>query len=230
MCKYEENLFEMDEFESLIADICDGEAPAVTAHHQMSLAEKEFAEWCRRQRTNRMISSNAAENILRDEDMEDSMELIRGVFEDMELQYREYEQQRGVYAFELGVSEDDKRLCMKVYLESDPRACRIDAVYPFRAEPEFIYPLCAQLAKENYPRRYGALKYDESDGELSYQYSFPMTHGLHEDDFHDVFVSVLLSANSSYDVVKRCAIGRFQRAGQEEIIHKAQKLIAELDG
>ena len=164
-----------------------------------------------------------------DEDTRENMALIRSVFEDMEIHYREYVPQQGVYAFELGLTTDGKKLNMKVYLEEDPKVCRIDAVYPFQAEPEFVYPLCVKLAAENYNRRYGALQYDASDNELSYRYSFPVKHGLYEDDFRSAFLAVVASAHASYDVVKQYAVGRFRRADREEIICKAQKLIIELD-
>lgn len=164
-----------------------------------------------------------------DEDTREHMALIRNVFEDMEVRYREYSPQSGVYAFELGLTTDGKKLNMKVYLEEDPKVCRIDAVYPFQAEPEFVYPLCVKLAAENYNRRYGALQYDASDNELSYRYSFSVKHGLYEDDFRTAFMAVLVSANASYDVVKQYAVGRFRRADREEIICNAQKLIIELD-
>lgn len=164
-----------------------------------------------------------------DEDTQENMALIRSVFEDMEVRYWEYVPQQGVYAFELGLTTDGKKLNMKVYLEEDPKVCRIDALYPFQAEPEFAYPLCAKLAAENYNRRYGALQYDASDNELSYRYSFSVKHGLHEDDFRTAFMAVLVSAHESYDVVKQYAVGRFHRADREEIICKAQKLIIELD-
>lgn len=164
-----------------------------------------------------------------DEDTRENMALIRSVFEDMNVRYREYVPQQGIYAFELGLTTDGKKLNMKVYLEEDPKVCRIDAVYPFQAEPEFVYPLCQKLVAENYQRRYGALQYDASDNELSYCYSFSVKHGLYEDDFRNAFMAVLVSAHASYDVVKQYAVGRFRRAEREEIICNAQKLIIELD-
>lgn len=174
-------------------------------------------------------SKRAVDEQAWDEDMRENMALIRSVFEDMEVRYREFTPQSGVYAFELGLTTDGKKLQLKVYLEEDPKVCRIDAVYPFQADPEFVYPLCVKLATENYNRRYGALQYDASDNELSYRYSFPIRHGMHEDDFRSAFMAVLASAHASYDVVKQCAVGRFRRAEREEIICKAQKLIIELD-
>lgn len=161
--------------------------------------------------------------------MEEAIAVVHRLFRQKNWKYRDYTHQKGVKAFELGLRENGKLLRVKVYLEAAAKVCRIDAVYPFQAEREFVYPLCERLAKENYPRRFGALQYDAEDGELSYRYSFPIRHGLHEDDFRAVFMAVLASAHASFDVVKQYAVGRFRRAERDEITCQAQKLIIELD-
>lgn len=163
------------------------------------------------------------------ETMQEAVDVVHRVFRKKNWKYRDYTQQKGVKAFELGLREDGKLLRVKVYLEAITKVCRIDAVYPFQAEREFVYPLCEKLAKENYPRRYGALQYDAEDGELSYRYSFPIRHGLHEDDFMMVLMAIMASAHASYDVVKQYAVGRFRRAERDAITCQAQKLIIELD-
>ena len=163
------------------------------------------------------------------ETMQEAVDVVHRVFRKKNWKYRDYTQQKGVRAFELGLREDGKLLHVKVYMEALTKVCRIDAVYPFLAEREFAYPLCEKLAQENYPRRFGALQYDAKDGELSYRYSFPIRHGLHEDDFRSVFMAILASAHASYDVVKQYAVGRFRRAERDAITCSAQKLIIELD-
>ena len=163
------------------------------------------------------------------ETMEEAIEVVHRLFREKNWKYRDYTHQKGVKAFELGLRENGKLLRVKVYLEAITKVCRIDAVYPFQAEREFIYPLCEKLAKENYPRRFGALQYDAEDGELSYRYSFPIRHGLHDDDFRTVFMAVMASAHASFDVVRQYAVGRFRRAEREAITCQAQKLIIELD-
>lgn len=163
------------------------------------------------------------------ETMEDAMEVVHRVFRKRSWKYRDYTHQKGVKTFELGIRENGKLLHVKVYLESSAKVCRIDAVFPFMAERDFAYPLCQMLMKENYPRRFGALQYDERDGELSYRYSFPIRHGLHEDDFQTVLMAVMASAYASYDVVKLYAVGRFRKPERDTITCRAQKLIIELD-
>lgn len=163
------------------------------------------------------------------EDLDTKISLVREVFNDMELHFRDYRHQKGVHAFELGIRENGKQLRMKVYLESDPKVCRIDAVYPFTADREFAYPLCEKLLEENYPRRYGALEYDARDGELAYRYSFPITHGLYKDDFKTIFLTVVKSAMTSFDTVKQYATGRFHKDTRKQIADQVQKLLNELE-
>lgn len=171
----------------------------------------------------------AADEDVWNETMQEAIDVVHRVFRRKNWKYRDYTHQKGVKAFELGLRENGKLLHVKVYLEAITKVCRIDAVYPFQAEREFVYPLCEKLAKENYPRRYGALQYDAEDGELSYRYSFPIRHGLHEDDFMMVLMAIMASAHASFDVVKQYAVGRFRRAERDAITCQAQKLIIELD-
>ena len=171
----------------------------------------------------------AADEDVWNETMQEAINMVHRVFHRKNWKYRDYTHQKGVKAFELGLREDGKLLHVKVYLEAITKVCRIDVVYPFLAEREFVYPLCEKLAKENYPRRYGALQYDAKDGELSYRYSFPIRHGLHEDDFMTVLMAIMASAHASFDVVKQYAVGRFRRAERDAITCQAQKLIIELD-
>ena len=164
-----------------------------------------------------------------EENIGEEIILVRDVFEDMGLHFQDYCHQKGVHAFRLGVCEDDKCLRMKVYLESFPKVCRVDAIYPFIAEQEFTYPLCEKLLEESYPRRFGALQYNASNKELSYRYSFPITHGMYKDDFQLVFLAVVKSAIESFDTVKQYAIGRFRNNIRQEIIDHAQNLLNELE-
>jgi len=162
-------------------------------------------------------------------DLEDSIQVVRKVFADKDLHYQEYQHQKGVRAFMLNMTSKGRKLHVKVYLEAFPKVCRIDAIYPFVADAALVYPLCEKMLQENYPRRFGALQYDSRDGELSYRYSFPITHGLHEDDFRTVLMAVLATADSSFEAVRQFAVGRFRKPQRDEIISKAQRLIIELD-
>lgn len=195
----------------------------VIREHLMFALRQKFMEGKHSEEDDEPENDGATDNL------EDEISLVREVFKKMDLHFRDYHHQRGVHAFELGIRENGKQLRMKVYLESDPKVCRIDAVYPFTADREFAYPLCEKLLEENYPRRYGALEYDARDGELAYRYSFPITHGLYKDDFKTIFLTVIKSAMTSFDTVKQYASGRFRKDTRKKIIDQVQKLLNELE-
>lgn len=155
--------------------------------------------------------------------------LLRSLFRRLGLLYREFTPEGSdIQAFEI-TETGRNAFRIRVYLEREPRVCRIDAVFPFYAEEAFTYPLCAELIRENYSRRFGGLKYDADDGELMYQHAFRIPEGLRESEFRENLVSVLVGATSCFDGVKKYAIGRFRKKERREIICNAQALIIELD-
>lgn len=191
--------------------------------------EQVFSEYLMYALAGNLSAEDSEGEDLWGEDMEENMRVIRSAFDEMELLYRDYVHQENVRAFELTVTGDGKTLQMKVYLEAFPKVCRIDAIYPFQLDRAFAYPLCEKLVTENYSRRFTTLQYDERDGELSCRYTFPITHGLHRDDFQTMFLAVAASADDSYDMVRQYATGRFRRKTREEITCRAQELIIELN-
>ena len=174
-------------------------------------------------------AQEADDEVVWDEQMEDAMDAVRGALRKAGWRFWEYSPQAGVRTIEMGTSEDDKRLQVKIYLEAEVKDCRIDVIFPFAAEKVLAYPLCEKLMEECYPRRFGALCYDSRDGELSYRYSFPIMRGLDEEEFEKIFMMVMLSAYASYDTVRQYAMGRFSKAERSRIIRRAQNLIIELD-
>ena len=162
---------------------------------------------------------------------QENIRLVREVFQQMDLKFRDHSPigRKSIRIFELGVDEDGKRLRMKVYLEASAKACRIDALYPFAADESIAYPLCEMLAKQNYPLRFGGLKYDARDGELSYSYSFPTANGLHRNDFERMFLTVIAAAYKQYDTVRTYANGRFRKDVRQQIVDKTQTLLNEID-
>lgn len=191
--------------------------------------EEEVGRVIMEQLIGMLAGGNQEDTLDGDPDLEDSIQTVRKFFADKDLKYHEYQHQKGVRAFMLNTTSKGRKLHVRIYLEAFPKVCRIDAIYPFVADEALVYPLFEKILQENYPRRFGALQYDAEDGELSYRYSFPITHGLHEDDFQTVLMAVLATADSSFDVIRQFAVGRFRRNQRDEIISKAQRLIIELD-
>ena len=71
--------------------------------------------------------------------------------------------------YELGFGVKGVNLRIRIHVEADPDVCRIDAVLPISADSTYEYPLCKVLAKENFAKRFGSFKYDERDGEITYE-------------------------------------------------------------
>ena len=152
--------------------------------------------------------SNAEEDIednKTDALIHNDIALVREVFNDMGLRFKDY-LHKGAHVFSLHVCENGNPLMMKVYLEGTPKLCRMEAIYPFIADRNYVYSLCKTLLHDNYPCQYGTLQYNTLTGKLFYRYSFPMTHGLYEDDFRQIFLAIVKSAMESYDTVRKYAI------------------------
>lgn len=160
--------------------------------------------------------------------MENATAAVREVLEGEGLHFGERSIRPDVTVFELGLGLLHCHLNMRVIVEAQPRVCRLDAVMPITADEKYAYLLCQAMAKENYPRRYGALQYDERDGEVLYRYSYPIGHGVHKDEFKDIFLAVAHSADASYDVVKKHCVGNYKRREVNAILEKLNDLVDEL--
>ena len=155
--------------------------------------------------------------------------VIRDYFDERNIRYREH-RKNGLDVFSLNLQiGDQENLEVNIYLlDENPETCRIEAVYPFRAQPEFAYPLYAVLARENYFRRFGGLFCDERDGELSYRCSLPIMHGLHPEDFKTIFLAVVASATECRSFIEQAAAGKLTDPQREAIIRRSQNLITVL--
>lgn len=100
----------------------------VIREHLMFALRQKFMEGKHSEEDNEPENDGTTDNL------EDEISLVREIFKKMDLHFRDYHHQRGVHAFELGIRENGKQLRMKVYLEADPKVCRVDAVFPFTAE------------------------------------------------------------------------------------------------
>lgn len=149
---------------------------------------------------------------------------IRDIFREIGLHFCDFEIKEGIHVFDGTVCADKKWLVIRLYVESDPKMLRMDVKYPFFAKRTLAPFLCEKLIKENYPRRFGALLYDESDGELVYQYNLPMTLGLHKDEFLAIFMALTKGALDSYDTVFRYALGDFDEREKKILAARATVL------
>ena len=160
--------------------------------------------------------------------MEQANASVREFLESNNWHYGTRELRSDLMLYELGFTVHNVNLRVRIHVEADPNVCRIEAVLPISADATFEYPLCKELAKENYPRRFGSFKYDERDGEITYQYSFLAGHGIHQDDLDTYFHAVVSSAASAYDEIRKCCVGRFKRNEVNDILKKVNDLVSDI--
>ena len=150
-------------------------------------------------------------------------------FEKHQLHYVRRAPEQAIVIYELPFRTKNINYLVRVILEAEAKACRIDAVYPFSAEKIYEYPLCRAIAKENFRYRYGALQYDERDGEISFRYSYSISHGVYEDELGRSFECVLRSAENSYAVVQKNCVGKYKRNEAKEMLNEFHALVDDLN-
>lgn len=158
----------------------------------------------------------------------DGIDTVRGVFEAKGWKFSEKDLREDVHLFELGFGLENCSIRMKVYVETEPDVCRIDAILPITADATYVYPLCKLLAKENYSFRYGAFQYDESDGEITFRYSFSTMAGLNAEVFTKMFLIVANTADDSYPQIKKHCVGKFTSKETDEILNIVDKLMKDI--
>lgn len=146
-----------------------------------------------------------------------------------QLHYVRRAPEQAIVIYELPFRTKNINYLVRVILEAEAKACRIDAVYPFSAEKIYEYPLCRAIAKENFRYRYGALQYDERDGEISFRYSYSISHGVYEDELGRSFECVLRSAENSYAVVQKNCVGKYKRNEAKEMLNELNALVGDLN-
>ena len=150
-------------------------------------------------------------------------------FEKHQLHYVRRAPEQAIVIYELPFRTKNINYLVRVILEAEAKARRIDAVYPFSAEKIYEYPLCRAIAKENFRYRYGALQYDERDGEISFRYSYSISHGVYEDELGRSFECVLRSAENSYAVVQKNCVGKYKRNEAKEMLNELNALVGDLN-
>lgn len=155
--------------------------------------------------------------------------VVTSVFKRDNWRYREVLTQSDLIVWELGLSNDRVTIRMRVAVESDPRVCRIDAIMPTSVDPAYDAILCKEIVRLNQPLRYGAFQYDESDGQLSYRYSFPANNGIYSDDLEKTFLAVMLTAQREFLKLQKYAVGKFTKAETEQIRLYIERLTKDLE-
>lgn len=161
--------------------------------------------------------------------MIDSTAVVKSFFDDENWHYTERIRKPELVQYDMGFSMKNCSLRVRVYVEDNPKVCRIDAILPITADKTFDLLLCSVLAKENYSKRYGGLVYDERDGELAYSYSYPISHGIIKEDLKRAFHAVINSASDLYPIVKNHAVGKYTVKEKSEIYKRIDDLMNALN-
>lgn len=132
--------------------------------------------------------------------------------------------------YELGFNVDNTKLRIRVLVEDAPKRIRVYAVLPIAGEKTYEYLLSKAIVDANKRFVFGAFQYDQDDGELTYEYSYPVKHGFYQDDFLSIVHAVIRTAvdDDSYASIKKAAQGRYKRTEREAILRKIAPLVEEL--
>ncbi len=130
--------------------------------------------------------------------------------------------------FELRFGVKNFQMILRIYVEVDPNICRVEAVLPISADPIYEYPLCKLLEKESYNKLFGSFKYDERDGEITYEHGFLTRNGIDIEDLATYVNVVYTSATSAYNDIRKCCVGKFKDSEVNEILNKVNDLVNDI--
>lgn len=132
--------------------------------------------------------------------------------------------------YELGFNIDNKTIRIGVFVEDFPKRIRVRATLPFVGDDIYSYLVSKAISDANKRFVYGAFKYDPDDGEITYEYSYPVTHGFYQDDFIRTIRTVISSSvdDESFPLIKKAAQGRYKRAERADILKTLEPLIEDL--
>ncbi len=132
--------------------------------------------------------------------------------------------------YDLGFSIENTSIRVSVYVEDQPKRIKFRAVLPFIGDQTYEYLIGKEIANANKRFIYGAFNYDCNDGELSYEYSYPITHGFYSDDFLRIMHAIIRTCvdDETFPAIKKAAQGRYKRLEREEILRTLKPLVEDL--
>lgn len=161
--------------------------------------------------------------------MEDSASIARKVFKNEDWHYSERVINPTIRVFEIGYGMFHANFRVQVRIDLKPKACRIQAILPIRVDSRYDYELCRRIALENNRLRYGAFMYDDTDGELSYRYTYPIGHVFDGEELKTLFMAVVTSADRVCEELRRLSRGKYQENEAKQILDRLNALVDTLD-
>ena len=155
--------------------------------------------------------------------------IVESFMKDNDWHYSTRQIRPDVNIFEMGLLSQGVNLNIRIVVEADPEICRIEAKYQVAADEIYAYPLCKEIARINYSKRFGVFKYDERDGEVVYEYSFPTGHGFDKDNLNAYFRAVVHTASSNFKTLSRYCVGNFNGSEVNEILNKINALVSDIN-
>ena len=144
--------------------------------------------------------------------------------------YSKRSRRRDLLQYELAFNVSNTALRIVVIVEDVPKRIRVHATLPISGDKIYEYLLAKAIVDANKRFIYGAFQYDQDDGELTYEYSYPITHGFFKDDFLRIIHAVIRTAvdDDAYAAIKKAALGRYKRAERAEILQTLAPLVEDL--
>lgn len=132
--------------------------------------------------------------------------------------------------YELGFNIENTSIRIGVFVEDVPKRIRIRATLPFVGDKTYEYLLSKAIVDANKRFVYGGFNYDQDDAEITYEYSYPITHGFYRDDFLRIIHAVIRTSvdDDAFPAIKKAAQGRYKRAEREEILKTLAPLVEDL--
>lgn len=188
---------------------------------------------CLKERLSDMLEdSDDGEPVSLSEESMERLKCARATVEeflnDNKWHYSTNEIRSDIVVYELYFVVNNISLRVRIRVETDPDVCQIDAIFPVSADATYEYPVCRALVNENYRKRFGSFKYDERDGEISFEYSFITRRGIDKEDLGIYFNTVMGSAVSGYENIRKCCIGRFKNDEITEMLKKINALVSDI--
>lgn len=135
-----------------------------------------------------------------------------------------------IMQYDLNFNVENTSIRVSVFIEDSPKRIRVHTTLPFCGEKTYEYLLSKAIVDANKRFVYGAFSYDRNDGEITHDYSYPITHGFFRDDFLRIIHAAIQTSvdDEAFSAIKKAAHGHYKRKEREEILKSLAPLVEDL--